>query len=101
MLCPNNSLANLEINDNTSECFVTISIAGILAVFMTLFGVTQLSVYQKYSTPVLQAAISQSKLYYVQILVTYLMPILSVAKFLVEIFLFQNGTVYGYQVSNF
>lgn len=100
MLCPNDSLANLEINYKTSECIVTISVAGTLAVFMILFGVIQLSVYQKYSTPVSQATISQSRLYYVQILVTYLMPILSVAKFLIEIFLFQNGTVYGYQVSN-
>lgn len=101
MFCQNDSLINIWINDKTSECFVETTVAGTLALFMILFGVAQCSVYRKYSTPLSQAAIPQSRLYYVQMIITFLIPLLSVVKFFFDTYLIQNGTVYGYQVCNF
>lgn len=98
MFCPNDSLIYVWENNKTSECFVETCVAGILAAFMVIFGTAQCSVYKKYSTPLLQTAIPQSRLYYVQMIITFLIPLLSVAKFFVDMYLIQNGVVYGYQV---
>lgn len=99
MFCPNGSLIDIWENDKTSECFVETFVAGMLAAFMIIFGTAQCSVYKKYSTPLLQTAIPQSRLYYVQMIVTFLIPLSSVAKFFVDMYLVQNGVVYGYQVT--
>lgn len=101
MFCPNGSLIDLWVNDKTSECFVETIVAGSLAILMIVFGTAQCSVYRKYSTPLSPAAIPQSRLYYVQMIITFLIPLLSVVKFFVEIHIIQNGIVYGYQVSNY
>lgn len=101
MFCPNGSLIDIWVNDKTSECFVETTVASTLAMFMILFGTAQCSVYRKYSTPLSQAAIPQSRLYYAQMIITFLIPLLSLAKFFVDIYLIQNGIVYGYQVCNY
>lgn len=101
MFCPNGTLIDLWVNDKMSECFMETTISGVLAVFMVLFGTAQCSVYRKYSTPLSQAAIPQSRLYYVQMIITFLIPLLAVAKFFIEVYLFQTGIVYGYQVCLF
>lgn len=98
MFCPNGSLINAWATDKTSECFVNTTVASTLAMFMILFGTAQCSVYRKYSTPLSQIVIPQSKLYYIQMMITFLLPILSVVKFFVDMNLLQNGVVYGYQV---
>lgn len=98
MFCPNGSLIDIWVN-KTSECFVETTVAGTLAVYMILFGTAQCSMYRKYSTPLSQAAIPQSRLYYVQMIITFLLPLLAVAKFFIDIHINQKGVVYGYQVS--
>lgn len=98
MFCPNGSLVDLWVSDKMSECFLDTAAAGVLTVFMVLFGTAQCSVYRKYSTPLSQAAIPQSKLYYAQMIITFLIPLLAVIKFFVEVYIFQMGVVYGYQV---
>lgn len=98
MYCPNGSLVDLWVSDKMSECFLDTTAAGVLTVFMVLFGTAQCSVYRKYSTPLSQAAIPQSKLYYAQMIITFLIPLLAVTKFFVDVYIFQMGVVYGYQV---
>jgi len=100
MFCPNGSSIDLWVN-KPSECFVETTVAGTLAVYMILFGTAQCSMYRKYSTPLSQAAIPQSRLYYVQMIITFILPLLAVAKFFVDIHLIQIGVVYGYQVSTY
>ncbi|CAI6347440.1 unnamed protein product [Macrosiphum euphorbiae] len=96
MFCPNGSSIDLWVN-KTSECFVETTVAGSLAAYMILFGTAQCSMYRKYSTPLSQAAIPQSRLYYVQMIITFLLPLLAVAKFFLDIHIIQHGVVYGYQ----
>ncbi|XP_060851050.1 ATP-binding cassette sub-family B member 6 isoform X2 [Rhopalosiphum padi] len=96
MFCPNGSLIDQWVN-KSSECFVETTVAGTLAVYMILFGTAQCSMYRKYSTPLSQAAIPQSRLYYVQMIITFLLPLLAVAKFFIDIHINQHGVVYGYQ----
>lgn len=98
MFCPNGSFIDLWSDFKTSECFVDTTIATTLAVFMIFFGTAQCSIYGKYSTPLSQAAIPQSRLYYVQMIITFIFPLLAVAKFFSDIYLFQSGVAYGYQV---
>lgn len=100
MFCPNDSSIDLWVN-KTSECFVETTVAGSLAVYMILFGTAQCSMYRKYSTPLSQAAIPQSRLYYVQMIITFLLPLLAVAKFFIDVHIIQLGVVYGYQVSRY
>ncbi|VVC38664.1 ABC transporter-like,ABC transporter, conserved site,Mitochondrial ABC-transporter, N-terminal five TM [Cinara cedri] len=97
MFCPNGSLVDVWVNEKTSECFIETTVAGTLAMFMILFGTAQCSVYRKYSTPLSQASIPQSRLYYMQMIITFLIPLLAVAKFCFDVYLIQNGIVYGYQ----
>jgi len=101
MFCPNGSLVDVWVEDKTSECFLDTMVAGTLAVFMILFGTAQCSVYRKYSTPLSQAAIPQSRLYYIQMIITFLIPLLAVVKFFIDIYIIQNNVVYGYQVRNY
>jgi len=100
MFCPNGSSIDLWV-DKISECFLETTVAGTLAVYMILFGTAQCSMYRKYSTPLSEAAIPQSRLFYVQMIITFLLPLLAVAKFFVDIHLIQTGIVYGYQVSTY
>lgn len=101
MYCPNGSLIDVWVNDKTSECFLDTAVAGTLAVFMILFGTAQCSVYRKYSTPLSEAAIPQSRLYFVQMIVTFLIPLLAVTKFFIDTYLIQDGIVYGYHVCGY
>lgn len=98
MFCPNSSFIDLWSGVKTSECFVDTTIASVLAVFMIFFGTAQCSIYGKYSTPLSHAAIPQSRLYYIQMIITFIFPMLAVAKFFVDKYLFQSGVTYGYQV---
>ncbi|XP_050524604.1 ATP-binding cassette sub-family B member 6 [Daktulosphaira vitifoliae] len=97
MFCPNGSIFDLWVRDTSSECFVDTTAASILSVFMIIFGTAQCSVYKKYSTPLSEAVIPQSKLYYLQMSITFILPLLSITKFLVDVYFFQSGVIYGYQ----
>lgn len=99
MFCPNGSLVDSWVSDKMSKCVLDTTTAGVLTVFMVLFGTAQCSVYRKYSTPLSQAAIPQSKLYYAQMIITFIIPLLEVIKFFVDVYIFQMGVVHGYQVS--
>lgn len=99
MFCPNGSFFYEWKEGTNSECFVDTGVASIISIFMIIFGTAQWSVYRKYSTPLSQAVIPQSKLYCIQMIITLLLPILSVAKFFVDVYLLQNGVIYGFQVS--
>lgn len=100
MFCPNGSFVDAWVNDKTSECFIETMVAGTLALFMLLFGTAQCSLYRKYSTPLSLTVIPQSRLYYIQMIITFIIPLLAVAKFFADIHLIQNGIVYDYQVCN-
>jgi len=84
-----------------SECFIETTVAGLLAMFMILFVTAQCSIYKKYGTPLSQTAIPQSRLYYVHMIITFIIPLLAVAKFFIDIYIIQTGIVYSYKVCEY
>ena len=98
--CPLNvTLSEVWINHGISQCFMetlTVSITGGL---LLLFGSAQLWMYTKYGTQLTQSSLPRSKLYYTQIFVTFLLPVIAVVRFILQATLINGGLVCGYMVS--
>lgn len=72
--------------------------SSVIAGFLFTAGTVQLCMYRKYGTEVSPNQISRSKLYYVQIFFTLLVPLLEVARFILQATLFNDRHIYGYMV---
>lgn len=55
--------------------------------------------FSRYATEVMD--VRSSRLFCVQIFFTLLIPVLAVARFLLQAFLYKGGHIYGYMVSSF
>ncbi len=98
--CPvNTTIFDVWVNNGTSQCFMDTTTYSILSVYLLIFGVYELYLYKKYGTPQLPDILSRSKLYYVQLFFTYLLSILAVAKFYVQMKFVYHGEVLGFTVS--
>lgn len=99
--CPDNiSLSDIWVNHGLSHCFADTVSSSVIAGFMLVFGTFQLLMYRKYATPIEDPTqISVAKLYYFQIFLLLFVPILSVVRFILESFVFDDAHVYGYTVS--
>lgn len=100
--CPDNiTLSDIWINHGLSHCFADTVSSTVIAGFMLIFGTFQLLMYRKYATPVDDPTqISVSKLYYFQIFLLLFVPILSIVRFILESFVFDDAHIYGYTVSS-
>lgn len=99
LFCPkNDTLFPAWSNHGISLCFMeTISIS-IIGLFMVVFGSGQMIVYRKYSTRLLSLPLRRKKLYNVQIFITFLLPLVTMLRFLLEAFLLKTRVIYGYMV---
>ncbi|KAK6640025.1 hypothetical protein RUM43_008302 [Polyplax serrata] len=99
LFCPkNDTLFPAWSNHGISLCFMeTISIS-IIGLFMVIFGSGQMIVYRKYSTRLLSLPLRRKKLYNVQIFITFLLPLVTMLRFLLEAFLLKTRVIYGYMV---
>lgn len=95
---PNVTLGDVWINHGTSQCFMETLTVSITAGLLFLFGSAQLWMYRKYGTQVAQLSLPRSKLYYAQIFVTFLLPVLAVMRFILQATVLKEGFVYGYMV---
>lgn len=95
---PNVTLGEVWINNGTSQCFMETLTVSITAGILLLFGSAQFWMYKKYGTRVAQLSLPRSKLYYAQIFITFLLPILAVVRFILQATVLKGGFVYGYMV---
>jgi nitrate reductase gamma subunit len=96
---PNVTLNEVWINHGTSQCFMETLTVSITAGLLLLFGSAQLWMYRKYGTQVTQSSLPRSKLYYAQIFITLLLPVVAVLRFILQATVLNGGLVCGYMVS--
>lgn len=96
---PNITIWEVWVNHGTSQCFMDTITSFVMAGFILVASTIQLCIYGKYSSEVSPNHVSRSKLYYLQIFLTLLLPILEIARFAMQATLLNGKTIYGYMVS--
>lgn len=95
---PNVTLSEVWINHGTSQCFMETLTVSITAGLLLLFGSAQLWMYTKYGTQLTQSSLPRSKLYYIQIFITFLLPVIAVVRFILQATVINGGLVCGYMI---
>lgn len=98
---PNVTFFEIWINHGMSKCFVDTISVTIISLYLLIFGSIQLWMYRKYGTDFNPDFIPKSKLYNLQKICLYLVPILSLTRFILQATVLNDRTVYGYMVSIF
>lgn len=99
--CPPNETLNLIwTNHGISHCLMDTVTSSVIAGYLLIFGTIQLLIYRKYAIPIEDPAqISRSKLYYFQVFLLILVPMLSAARFVIEGVVLEGAKIYGFMVN--
>lgn len=101
MFCPNSSFSNLWVEKWMSECHFKCVEAFTFTALLTICGLIQFYNYKEYSVQLPPELIPKSKLFYIQVVITLLIPLLDVLKLLFDFFFIQMGEIYIYQVCKY
>lgn len=101
MFCPNSSFSNLWVEKWMSECHFKCTEAFAFTTLLTICGYIQIYFYKEYSVRLPPEMIPNSKLFFIQIGLTVLIPLLDVLKLFFDFFYIQMGVIYGYQVCKY
>ncbi|XP_063624102.1 ATP-binding cassette sub-family B member 6 isoform X1 [Cydia splendana] len=93
---PNVTLGEIWVDHGISQCFMETASAVFIGGFLLVFGLIQVIMYKRYATEVMD--VRSSRLFCVQILFTLFVPVLAVARFLLQAFVFKGGQIYGYMI---
>lgn len=93
---PNISFVDIWVDHGMSECFMDTVTSSILALFLALFGGTQLWMYKKYATRA--AYVNSSKLYYLQVFTSVLLCLIVVVKYTLDATVLHYKTLFSYQI---
>uniref|UniRef100_A0A8D8STF1 ATP-binding cassette sub-family B member 6 n=1 Tax=Cacopsylla melanoneura TaxID=428564 RepID=A0A8D8STF1_9HEMI len=93
---PNISFVDVWVNHGTSECFMDTVSSSLLALFLLLFGGTQLWMYKKYG--IRAREVLPSKLYYLQIFTSILLCLMVALKYVLEATVLYYKTIFIYQI---
>ncbi|XP_035774061.1 ATP-binding cassette sub-family B member 6, mitochondrial-like [Anopheles albimanus] len=97
--CPNDtSMDVIWFNHGISQCFMDTVAMGTIGTFMLLCGTWQLIMYRRYATEVDPVEIRKSRLYNFQVFLHILLPLLTVARFVLEGFVLEPAQVYGFMI---
>ncbi|XP_033222968.1 ATP-binding cassette sub-family B member 6, mitochondrial [Belonocnema kinseyi] len=97
--CPPNITFNeIWVNHGMSKCFMDTVSTTILSMYIIIFGSFQLWMYRQYGTNINPNVLPKSKLYNLQKFCLYFVPILSVARIVLQATLLDDRTVYGYML---
>lgn len=72
-----------------------------MTALLTICGLIQFYYYKEYSVQLPPELIPDSKLFYIQVIITVLLPLLDVLKLFFEFFYIQMGVIYYYQVCKY
>lgn len=96
---PNVTLSVIWLNHGISQCFMDTVSTSIFTGFLLIFGSIQLYMYNKYASVISDLnQISKSKLFYLQIFLSVVVPILAIARFILQSAIYNGGKIYGYMV---
>ena len=98
--CPENvTITDIWLNHGVSECFMdTVSYSSFTA-YLVLFGSLQMWMYRRYGSRVSDLSLPKSSLYILQMTLTFLLSLIAIIRFILQIFLFSDKVLYGYMVS--
>lgn len=85
-------------NHGISQCFLDTVSSATIGGFLLLFGTIQLIMYRRYGVEMDPHQIRRSKMYNFQVFLLVLLPLLAVARFILEAFVFEDAQVYGFMI---
>lgn len=97
---PNASIWHIHVDNGVNPCFMDTLTSSIIAGFILIAGTIQLCIYRKYGTEVSQNQLTTSKLYYLQIFLTTLIPLIEIIRVILAATVFVPSVVYGYMVAS-
>jgi hypothetical protein len=99
--CPENiTITDVWVNHGVSECFMDTFSYSSVSVYLFIFGSLQIWMYQRYGSRVSDLSLPKSSLYMLQLTLTFLLSVIALVRFGLQVFLYNNGVIYGYMVSN-
>ena len=99
LYCPANiSLFDIWVDQGVSQCFMDTISYSFLLMYLMIFGLWELWMYRKYGTPQSYNNLPKSKLYLLQLFITYLLSLLASVRFFVQMNYVYHGQVYGFMV---
>ncbi|XP_011496749.1 PREDICTED: ATP-binding cassette sub-family B member 6, mitochondrial [Ceratosolen solmsi marchali] len=97
--CPLNvTFDEIWINHGLSKCFMDTISSSIIALYLLIFGTIQLWMYQRYGTEIDFRTLPRSKLYILQKLFLYIIPLLSLLRIILQATILDDKQVYGYMI---
>lgn len=97
--CPANvTLFEIWVDHGMSQCFMETTSALILFGFMFFVGTAQICMYRKYGTELSRAYLPKSKLYVLQVLVIWMVPLLETTRFILQLTVLNDRHLYGYMI---
>ena len=98
--CPPNITFNkIWVNHGMSKCFMDTVSTSIIALYLLIFGSTQLWMYRRYGTEIDFRSLPRSGLYKFQKFVLFFIPFLSLLRIILQATVLDDKHVYGYMVS--
>nr|XP_045600153.1 ATP-binding cassette sub-family B member 6-like [Procambarus clarkii] len=98
---PNVTFSNIWDNHGISHCFWDTVTAAVYSLFIILFGCGQWIMYRKYATVTDQYLRPKSVLFGIQVVLTILMIILTIARLALQATVIGDHVIYGYMILYF
>ncbi|XP_044763694.1 ATP-binding cassette sub-family B member 6 [Coccinella septempunctata] len=97
--CPGNtSLWDVWEDHGVSQCFMETISTTVLFSFLFIAGTIQLCMYRKYGSEVSPIQLGKSKLYCLQVFVIWMIPILEVTRFILQLTVLNDKNLYWYMI---
>lgn len=97
---PNITFGQIWVANGISKCFTDTVTISVLTIYLFIFGTAQLWVYKKYGTSVDHNSIAKSKLYNLQKILLYLVPLLSLIRIILQATILNEKKIFGYMILN-
>lgn len=94
---PNITFTNIWVNHGVSQCFMDTVSSSLIALYLLLFGSIQLWMYRRYGTEIAFHP-PKSWLYTLQKVLLFFVPILSIARIILQGTVLNDKQIYGYMV---
>lgn len=94
---PNVTFSQIWINHGLSQCFMDTISSSVMFGFIFLFGTIELLMYRKYGTRV-EFNIRPSKLYKFQLFLILVMISITITRFILQGFVYDEHHIYGFMV---
>ncbi|XP_054008432.1 ATP-binding cassette sub-family B member 6 [Hylaeus anthracinus] len=97
--CPPNITFNeIWMEHGMSKCFMDTISSAVISLYLFIFGTMQLWIYRKHGTELAATLVPKSKLYVLQKILLYFVPILSIVRIILQATVLNDKKIYGYMI---